>query len=409
MTQATHVIIGASLAGAKAAETLRADGFDGRVVLVGDEAHRPYERPPLSKGYLQGTSERHDVFVHDDTFYADHDIELLLGQRATAIDPDARTVTLDGKQQIGFDRLLLATGAAPRRLDIPGADLDGIHYLRTLDDADALDDAFPTAQRVAVIGAGWIGTETAAAAARHHGLDVALIDPAPTPLHSSLGPEVGAVYADIHTANGVELHLDTKVTELLGTTQITGVRTADGTVIDADLVVVGIGAQPNIDLAANAGLTVGTGVDVSSTLETTAAGIFAAGDVAAAWHPWLRRRLRIEHWANALNQGVVAGHNMLGAQQSYDRVPYFYSDQYDLGMEYSGHADTYDEVVFRGDPASGQFIAFWVRDQTVCAAMNANVWDVIDPLQALIRSQHRVNPHQLSDPDIPLHDLPTTA
>ena len=404
----THVIVGASLAGAKAAETLRSEGHDGRIVLIGAETHRPYERPPLSKGYLQDATEREKVFVHDTDWYADNDIDFRPGTQATDLDAATHTVTLSDGKSIVFDRLLLATGAAPRGLDVPGSNLDGVHYLRTLDDADTLRAAFDNASRLAVIGAGWIGTEVAAAA-RHHHLDVALVGNTRTPLEHALGPEVGAIYRDLHAANGVELHLGTTVTGLVGDTQVRGVRTDDGTVIDADLVVVGIGAVPRIELAVRAGLTVGTGIDVSSTLRTSHPAVYAAGDVAAAWHPWLRRRLRVEHWANALNQGITAGRNMLGADESYERVPYFYSDQYDLGMEYSGHNDDYDQIRFRGDPTDGKFIAFWLQDNTVIAAMNANVWDVVEPLQALIRAQRPVNPDQLSDPDHPLDTiLPTT-
>lgn len=404
----THVIVGASLAGAKAAEALRTEGYDGRIVLIGAEPHHPYERPPLSKGYLQGAKERDSVFVHDTDWYADNDIDFRPDTRATDLDPEAHTVTLIGGTTIVFDRLLLATGAAPRRLDVPGANLEGVHYLRTVDDADALRLAFDDASHLAVIGAGWIGTEVAASA-RHHNLDVTLVGNTQTPLEHALGPEVGAIYRDLHAANGVELHLDTTVTELAGETHVQGVRAADGTVIDADLVVVGIGAVPRIELARRAGLTVGTGIDVSSTLRTTHEAVYAAGDVAAAWHPWLRRRLRVEHWANALNQGITAGRNMLGAAESYERVPYFYSDQYDLGMEYSGHNEDYDQVLFRGDTADGKFIAFWMKDSTVIAAMNANVWDAVEPLQALIRTQRPVNPDQLTDPDHPLDTIRPSA
>jgi 3-phenylpropionate/trans-cinnamate dioxygenase ferredoxin reductase component len=400
----TIVIVGASLAGAKAAETLRQEGFTGRVVLIGEERDRPYERPPLSKGYLRGDEEVVKIFVHDANFYAEQGIELRTSTRVDAIDPAASEVILEGGERLPYDQLLLTTGAAPRRLTVPGADLPGIHYLRDLHDADRLAVAVGQARRVLVIGAGWIGSEVAASA-RQMGADVAMVDPGAVPLAHVMGPEVGAVFRELHARHGVELHLGTRVEAVVGTDVARGVRIADGEVIEADLVVVGIGVVPRTELAEAAGIRVGNGIEVNEFLETSVPGIFAAGDVAAAWHPALGERVRVEHWANALNQGPAAARNMLGAAIPYDRVPYFFSDQYDLGMEYSGFARKWDRVVFRGNPDDGEFIAFWITDGRVVAGMNANIWDVTGPIQGLIRSGQSVDIDRLTDPAVPLEDL----
>lgn len=400
----TIVIVGASLAGAKAAEALRREGFDGQVVLIGEEADRPYERPPLSKGYLRGDTDSIKIFVHDEGFYDEYDIDLRTSTRVTAIDPGPRQVVLHGGERLAYHRLLLATGATPRRLGVPGAELPGVHYLRDLGDADQLALAIHQASRVVVVGAGWIGSEVAASA-RQMGAEVAMVDPAPVPLARVMGPEVGAVFRRLHASHGVELHLGDGVEAVVGTDAAGGVRTAGGRVVEGDLVVVGIGAVPRTELAEAVGITVGDGIEVDQHLETSQPGIFAAGDVAAAWHPGLGERIRVEHWANALNQGPVAAKNMLGATTAYDRIPYFFSDQYDFGMEYSGHARHWDRVVFRGSADEGKFIAFWLAAGRVVAGMNANVWDVTGPIQALIRSGRPVDVARLTDPAVPLEEL----
>jgi 3-phenylpropionate/trans-cinnamate dioxygenase ferredoxin reductase component len=400
----TMVIVGASLAGAKAAETLRSEGFGGRVVLIGEEPDRPYERPPLSKGYLRGDQEGVKIFVHDEGFYADNAIELRTSTRVTAIDAAAREVELAGGERIAYHRLLLTTGAGPRRLGVPGAELPGVHYLRDVNDADRLGLAIRQASRVVVVGAGWIGSEVAASA-RQMGAEVAMVDPAPVPLAQVMGPEVGAVFQRLHASHGVDLQLGAGVEAIVGGDAAQGVRTTDGRVIEGDVVVVGISAVPRTELAAAAGLRVGNGIEVCEYLESSSSGIFAAGDVAAPWHPLLGERIRVEHWANALNQGPVAAKNMLGQATPYDRLPYFFSDQYDFGMEYSGYARHWDRVVFRGSPDEGKFIAFWLADGRVVAGMNANVWDVTGPIQALIRSGRPVDVDRLTDPSVPLEEL----
>jgi 3-phenylpropionate/trans-cinnamate dioxygenase ferredoxin reductase subunit len=406
LTSDTFVIVGAGLAGAKAAETLRTEGFEGRVILVGDEPERPYERPPLSKDYLRGEAPRDEAYVHHEAFYKAHDIELLTATAVTRIDTGASEVVLAGDQRLRFDRLLLTTGAAPRRLMVPGADLDDVHYLRNLRDADALRGRLEAGGTAVVVGAGWIGTEVAASA-RQTGLDVTVVAPESVPLQRVMGAQVGAIYRDLHLDHGVTFALGTGVDAFEGHNRVEAVRTSDGRIIRCDIAIVGVGVIPNTALAERAGLAVDNGVVVDEQLRSSVPTVFAAGDVANAYHPLYGRNVRVEHWANALNQGPAAARSMLGAGEPYARVPYFYSDQYELGMEYSGLAQGSDEVVFRGDPASREFIAFWLHEGTVAAAMNANVWDVTDTLQALIRSGAQVDRARLADPQVALADLPT--
>ncbi|WP_396448095.1 NAD(P)/FAD-dependent oxidoreductase [Actinomadura sp.] len=406
-TEPTFVIVGAGLAGAKAAEALRERGFTGRVVLIGEESERPYERPPLSKGYLQGGQEREKVFVHPGDWYDGHQVELRLGTRVTELDRDRKTVALADGGTIAYDKLLLATGATPRPLPVPGADLDGVLYLRRLGDSEAIRGRFRQARRVAFVGGGWIGLEVAAAA-RLAGVEATVLEADELPLQRVLGPKIAGVFADLHREHGVDLRLGAKITEITGDAgKATGVRLADGTRIDADAVVVGIGAAPDTSLAAGAGLDVGNGVLVDASLRTNDPDVYAAGDVANAFHPLLHRHIRVEHWANALNQPAVAAASMLGEDAVYDRLPYFYTDQYDLGMEYSGYAEpeSCDDVVVRGDLAARQFIAFWLAGGRVLAGMNVNIWDVNKDIQRLVRSGRTIDPAALADPDAPLDRL----
>jgi 3-phenylpropionate/trans-cinnamate dioxygenase ferredoxin reductase component len=403
----THVIVGASLAGAKAAETLREEGFDGRVVLLGAEGERPYERPPLSKDYLRGEAGRDKVYVHDQGFYAEHDIELRLGATAVSLDTSSSELALDDGERLRYDRLLIATGAEPRRLAIPGAELDGVLYLRSVRDSDTLRERLDRGGAVVVVGAGWIGAEVAASA-RQRGLDVTVVEPASVPLARVLGTELGAVYRDIHTDHGVEMLLGTGVEAFEGDGAVERVRTSDGRALECDFVVVGVGVEPRTGLAAEAGIAVDNGVLVDEYLQTGVPGVFAAGDVANSHHPFYGERIRVEHWANALNQGPAAARNMLGGATPYERLPYFFSDQYDVGMEYTGFARTWDRVVVRGDLASREFVAFWLVGDRVVAGMNVNVWDVTDPIKHLIRERVAVDDRRLADPDVALGELAHT-
>ncbi|MHB1065127.1 MAG: NAD(P)/FAD-dependent oxidoreductase [Georgenia sp.] len=402
----THVIVGGGLTAAKAAETLRAEGFDGRVVVLAQESERPYIRPPLSKGYLLGTEERAAGFVHPGDWYAEHDVELLLGRTVTDLDPTARTATLDDGATLAYTKLLLATGSAPRHLGGPGTPrLRGVHHLRTRADSDALRAALADGgRRVVIIGAGWIGLEVAAAA-RTYGNDVTVLGRENVALEGALGTELGAVFDMLHREHGVNLRMRAVVRDLVDTLgTVTAVALADGERVPADVVVVGIGAVPVTDLAERAGLAVDNGVVVDEHLRASVPDVFAAGDVASAFHPVLGHHLRIEHWSNALKQGPAAARSMLGATVAYDEVPYFYTDQYDLGMEYSGYGELAAgaEVVYRGKRVSREFIAFWLREGRVVAGMNVNVWDVNTDIEALIRSGAVVDPGRLADESVPL-------
>jgi 3-phenylpropionate/trans-cinnamate dioxygenase ferredoxin reductase subunit len=397
-------IVGASLAGAKAAEELRKLGFDGSIVLVGAENEPPYERPPLSKDHLRGESDRSKAFVHERDFYAEKQIELITARTAMRLDVRAQTVELDDGRALNFDKLLLATGAEPRQIPVPGAELGEIYYLRTLDDSEALRDRIALGGKLAVIGAGWIGSEVAASA-RQKGVEVTLIDPLALPNERIFGTEIGAFYRDVHAQHGVELVLGDGVESFDGGDRVSAVRTSSGRTVECDFAVVGVGVTPRVELARHAGLEINNGIVVDQALRTSAPNIFAAGDVASAWHPFFERRIRVEHWANALNQGPAAARAMLGQSVSYDRIPYFFSDQYEVGMEYSGFATEWDEVVFRGEPDQGEFVAFWLRDGRVVAGMNVNVWDVNEHVQALIRSRQPVHSESLRDPDTPLNGL----
>jgi 3-phenylpropionate/trans-cinnamate dioxygenase ferredoxin reductase subunit len=402
-----YVIAGASLAGAKAAEALRAEGFGGPVILIGEEGERPYERPPLSKDYLLGKAGRESIYVHPAQWYAEHDVSLRLGTLVTGIDRAGHEVILGDGSRVGYAKLLLATGSSPRRLTVPGADLDGVHYLRRVGDSDRIKKAFQAASRVAVIGGGWIGLETAAAA-RAAGADVTILEAAELPLLRVLGPEVAQVFAQLHADHEVDLRSGVQVAEITGGGgRADGVRLADGSQIRADAIIVGVGIMPNTQLAQAAGLEVSNGIRVDSSLRTTDPDIYAAGDVASAWHPMFGTQIRVEHWANALHQPQAAARAMLGQDVSYDRLPYFYTDQYDLGMEYSGFVTPggYDEVVLRGDVAGREFIAFWLAGGQVLAGMNVNIWDVTDDIQALVRSGKPVDTSRLADPKVPLTDL----
>lgn len=400
----TFVIVGGGLAAGKAAEALREHGHDGPLIIIGDEREKPYLRPPLSKGYLLGKEERDSIFVHPDDWYREHDVDLLLDTRARAVDQGARQVELDDGRQVPYTKLLLATGSSPRRLSVPGADLDNVLYLRRVGDSERLKSAFSPGAKIVVIGAGWIGLETAAAA-RMADAEVTVLEHSELPLLKVLGREAAEVFAALHADHGVSLLPNVQVESLTGTQgRVDGVRLADGSRLAADAVVVGVGITPDVQLAQDAGLDVQNGIVTDEHLRTSAADIYAAGDVANAYHPLLGRRLRVEHWANALHQPNVAALGMLGKDAVYDRLPYFYTDQYDLGMEYTGYTEPggYDRVVFRGEPSERQFIAFWMAGNRVLAGMSVNVWDVMDPIRSLITSGSDIDDALLSDPDVPL-------
>lgn len=411
------VIVGAGLAGAKTAQALREDGWNGPIELVGAEHDLPYERPPLSKDFLLGKEERDKVFVQESGgWYAENRVGLHLGRTAVAIDRERHTVRLDDGTDLPYGKLLLATGSTPRRLDVFGGDSANLWYFRTLEDSQRTKDLLIPGSRLTIIGAGWIGLEVAAAA-RAKDVEVTVLESLEQPLARALGPEVGARFAALHREHDVDLRLGVgvesfAVQEVDGVEQATRVRLADGTEIEADHILVAVGAAPNTGLAEDAGLEVANGVVVDATLRTSDPDVFAAGDVASAWHPFYEEAIRVEHWANALNQPKVAAASMMGVtDRTYDRLPYFYTDQYDLGMEYVGYIPSsgYDEVVFRGDPDSGAYMAFWLAGGKVLAGMNVNVWDVVDEVRGLILGRATVDVAHLTNPVVPLAEVAAVA
>ncbi len=399
-TSSTFVIVGGGLAGAKAAEALRDKDFDGRIVLFAAEDHVPYERPPLSKDYLAGKKELGDFTTLSPAWYRGHRIDLQLGVEVSAIDPGTHTVKLPDDTTVRYDKLLLATGSDPRRPPIPGAGAPGVYYLRTVDDAHALNSVLTEGSSLAVVGAGWIGLEVAANA-RERDVSVTVVEAADVPLRASLGQEVGEVFAALHRDHGVDLRLGVTVEEITTADgRAKGLKLGDGSAVEADTVLVAVGAAPNIGLAERAGLSTGDGgVLVDSSLRTSDPDIFAVGDIAAADHPLFGVRIRTEHWANALKQPAVAAAGMLGRPSEYDELPYFFTDQYDLGMEYVGHAPDYARVLFRGDVAGREFTAFWMdADHRVLAGMNVNIWEGLDDIKSIIRSREPVDTGRLTNP-----------
>ena len=365
------IVVGAGLAGATAVTELREQGYDGEITLYGTEPHLPYERPPLSKGFLLGNDPIRDAFVHDRQWYDDHDVQLRLGTTVTAVDAGARQVH-SPEGAAGYDGLLLATGSSPRLLpDADAADAP-VAYLRTIGDSERLKMAFTEGARISIVGAGWIGLEVAAAA-RTAGCAVTVYGRAELPLVGVLGPELAQIFADLHRAHGVTLRMGAVV------------RARELT--DADLIVAGIGVRPEVGLPEQAGLAVDNGVLVDANLRTSDPHVFAVGDIANQLHPTLGRRIRVEHWDTAIEQAKVAAKNLLGANEAYDRLPYFFTDQYDLGMEYVGNVGPagYDRVDIEGSTDvvnGGSFRAFWVADGTVVAAMHANDWDASEAIWA---------------------------
>ena len=378
------VVIGGGLAGGKAVEGLRENGYDGRIVVVAQEHHLPYERPPLSKGYLTGDEELESVFVHPPDWYDDQSVDLRVGTTATRIEPDAGVVVVD-EERVGYDRLLVATGATPRHL--PVADDSGapVTYLRTIEDSRRIKESLRAGRRVVVIGGGWIGLEVAAAA-RTRGCIVTVLEALELPLVRVLGPELAEVFKSLHESQGVDVRTSVSVSSVESAGRQAVVRLGDGSSLEADLLVVGVGVQPNTGLAEAAGLKTDNGIVVDDRLRTSRENVFAAGDVANAYHPRLGRHVRVEHWDNALEQGLAAARNMLGADEPYDRLPYFFTDQYDLGMEYVGNVGPqgYDQVILRGDVPGRVFTAFWVKSGRVVAGMHVNDWDAIDPIRSIV-------------------------
>ncbi len=404
----TFVVVGANMAGASAVETLRREGYAGRLVLVGAEPHLPYERPPLSKGVLTGATPVEKVFLRDEAFYAAQEVELRLGTRATELDPASQTVTLMDGARLRYDRLLIATGGEVRQLYVPGAELPGVRYLRTVDDARALAlDLRRVADgggRVVIVGAGFIGAEVASDC-RQLGIDVTVLELLPVPLGRVLGNVVGAICAEIHRAHGVDLRLGEGITAVRGAGRAEEVLTTAGARIPCALVVVGVGMRPADAWLRGSGLALDDGVLVDELCQTSAPGIFAAGDVARWPYQLSGERVRLEHYDNALRQGDVAARNMLDQRQPYTPVPYFWSDQYDLKLQYVGYAHPEDQVVLRGQPLQEPFVAFYLRDGRLRAALAANRVRDLATLKRLIAARVAPDPALLADDAVPLKSL----
>ncbi|KRA24105.1 pyridine nucleotide-disulfide oxidoreductase [Microbacterium sp. Root61] len=403
----THfVIVGGGMAAGTAAATLRREGFDGDVTVIAEESHLPYQRPPLSKGYLAGTEGADKVILHPADWYAERGVDVRTETAVTRLYPGGRSLDLSDGSSLGYDAVLLATGAAPRRLPLPGHELPGVHTLRRLDDSDALaGELRGGGRRLVLIGSGWIGMEVAATA-RVLGNEVTVLERDPVPLALAVGPQMGEVFRRLHLEKGVDLRTSVDVERIVGSSHVEAV-VVDGETVPADLVLIGVGAVPNTALALDAGLDVLNGILTDASLRTSAPHVYAAGDVANAYHPVIQQHLRSEHWANARTSGAVAAKAMMGGSATHSSIPYFYTDQFDLGMELSGYPPLMRdaELVIRGDLDAREFIAFWVDHGRVVGGMNVNVWDVQNGIKALIRSGSRLDAAALRDPDVPLESL----
>ena len=410
------VIVGASLAGATAAVGLRSEGFADDVLLIGAESQLPYHRPPLSKEYLRGEQRVEDTLVNPARSYAEKGIELRLGVRATTIEPRRKLVELEGGGRVAYDRLLVATGARNRTLSMPGAALDGIFQLRTVEDCDRIRAAAKPGRRAVLIGLGFIGSEVTASL-RQLGVEVTAVDGQRAPLARVLGEEVGAVLAEIHRDKGAELLLEDGVAAFEGVRRVERVRTRKGRLLACDFVVAGIGVTPNTELLAAAGAEVNNGILVDERCRTSLPDVYAAGDVTNHHHP-IFGRLRVEHWNNAYRQGLAAARSMVGGDQPYDYLHSFWSNQYEHTIEYVGFAAAWDRIVFNGRPQGRRFLAFYLKDGLVRAVAgldrggdpeDQNADAELTAAAKLIRDRIVVDPARLADEDLDLRRLTATG
>ncbi|WP_193096197.1 NAD(P)/FAD-dependent oxidoreductase [Brevibacterium sp. FME17] len=395
------VIIGAGIGGGTAVETLRDRGYAGSIALIGADPAAPYYRPDLSKKVMLEESDPAESALRGEDWYPAHDVTTFFGSAVTELDAKNQTLALDSGESLTYGQVILATGSTPRTLDVPGAKLGNIHTLRDAGDAVAIRSQFSKGNKVVIIGGGWVGLEVAAAA-QNAGCEITVVLRSTPPLRSALGAEIGRYFEELHRSNGIEFVTEAETTGFSGSKAVESVQTSAG-VLPADLVVVGIGADPTIELATSAGLDIDNGVLVDEHMRSSDPNIFAIGDIAAAQNTLLKQRLRVEHWDNAVRQAEVAASTITGGDKEYDWQPYFYTDQFDLGMEYVGHGTSDDDVVIRGDKSSGEFIVFWTRGGAVTAAMNVNIWDVGDELRALIGKS--VSAARLQDESIELTEL----
>ena len=401
---AAYVIVGASLAGATAAVTLREEGADGTVTLIGAEQEAPYERPPLSKTYLRGDTPFDKALVRPIGFYSDHDIRTIFGTRAIRIDTSDRIVQLEDDRRVPFDALLIATGGRSRQMSIPGSDLEGIYGLRTVQDADRIRQEIVPGRRVVVVGMGFIGSEVAASL-RQKDLDVVAIGSSKTPLFRLLGEAVGHTIADLHRRHGVRTVFDDTVVRFEGTRRVSSVVTKSGLRLECDFVVVGIGIEPAVDMLGDDGILLHNGVVVDEYCRTNVTGIYAAGDVANHYHPVFDRQMRVEHWHNAVKQGAAAARNMLGRSVAYDEVHWFWSDQYEANLQYAGFHTTWQQLVIRGRLDSDSYLACYVNDGRIDAAVGLNRAKDVRRLMPLIKARRAVDLEQLRDENVDLRTL----
>jgi 3-phenylpropionate/trans-cinnamate dioxygenase ferredoxin reductase subunit len=403
-TSQTFAIVGGGLAGATAAATLRKEGFDGEVVLIGAESQDPYNRPPLSKGYLRGEEPFEKTSVKPLGFYADNEIETRFDTRVETVDPSDRVLRLSDGEQLHYDRVLLAMGSRNRQLPIPGTDLEGVFDLRTVDDADKIRKAALPGSKAVLVGMGFIGSEVAASL-RQLGVEVTAIEGARVPLERALGAEIGAVVRDIHAERGVEMVFEDHVARLEGGTRVERVVTGAGRSIECDFVIIGVGVEPLTDPVDATGVHISNGIVVDEYCRTNIGGIFAAGDVANHYHPVFEQLMRVEHWNNAFNQARVAARNMMGRHLVYDEIHSFWSDQYEYGLEYAGWHREWDEIVVRGSLEARDFIAFYVKDGLVTASVGIDRSDDVQTSAQLIGARKPIDPAALQDDTVDLDSL----
>ena len=396
-----YVIVGANLAGGTAAITLREEGFDGEIELIGAERHPPYERPPLSKEYLQGVKPFEDALLKPSGFYEDHNIQTHFGRRAVRVDPLDHTVDLEGGGKVPYDKVLVATGVRNHRLRIPGADLEGVYDLRTVGDADRIRAMSRSGSRAVLVGMGFIGSEVAASL-RYRGVEVAVIEPFKTPLYRVLGEEIGRVFTQLHRENGAQMFFEESVTAFEGTGHVQRVMTSTGRRIECDFVVVGVGVEPVTDLLADARVKIDNGIVVNEYCETNVEGIYAAGEVANHFHPLFGRQVRVEHWQNAIHQGRAAARSMLGKRELYSDVHWFWSDQYDCNVQYAGFHTGWDELVVRGNLEERNAVAFYLQGRRIAAAVAFNRGQDLQRAMSLIRARVEVEPAVLQDEGVDL-------
>lgn len=404
----TFVIVGASLAGGGAAATLRQEGFDGRVILIGAEPQPPYERPPLSKEYLRGESSFEQTLVQSSDFYGENGIETRFGVRASRVDPAKKVIELDGEEGVAYDKLLVATGGRNRRFPVPGLDLEGVYDLRTMADCERIRAEIGPGRKAVVVGMGFIGSEVAASL-RQSGVNVVVVDRNKVPLRRVLGEEVGQVIEVIHRDHEATLIFEDTVAAFKGADRVERVVTQGGRRIECDFVVVGLGVEPVTELLADTGAEIDNGIAVDEFCRTGVEGIYAAGDVANHYHPVFERRIRVEHWQNALNQGPAAARNMLGKDEPYDDIPWFWSDQYDFNLQYTGFHTEWDELIVRGSMEERNFVAFYRKDERVLAAVAVNRGKDLRRSMRLIKAQRPVDATKLQDPDVDLRALVGTV